>query len=117
LKPHVWLPAIMIAWGLVMTLMGLVRSFTGLLVARFFLGLTEAGLYITPVLILIRGSPESNSICHVGTNAMKSAFVVHCSFRLQLYLGLLVACLQLRLPKWMELVENRGGGGSYLLPL
>ena len=36
----------MIAWGLVMTFTGLVTTFSGLLVARFFLGLTEAGLYM-----------------------------------------------------------------------
>ena len=116
LKPHVWLSAIMIAWGLVMTFMGLATTFTGLLVARFFLGLTEAGLYITSLVILSIDSLESNSTSHVGTNAMNSAFVVHCSFRLQLCLGPLVVCLQLRLPKWMELVEKQGGRGLYLLP-
>jgi sugar phosphate permease len=45
LKPHVWIPGIMIAWGLVMTLMGLVKGFGGLLTARLFLGLAEGGLY------------------------------------------------------------------------
>ncbi|KAK9802306.1 putative Major facilitator superfamily domain-containing protein [Seiridium cardinale] len=32
-------------WGTVMTLMGIVRSYSGLLAARFFLGVAEAGLY------------------------------------------------------------------------
>ncbi|KAH7375583.1 major facilitator superfamily domain-containing protein [Plectosphaerella cucumerina] len=45
LRPSVWLPSIMCAWGLVMTLMGIVQNYEGLLVARFFLGLTEAGLF------------------------------------------------------------------------
>ncbi|KAK7712998.1 hypothetical protein SLS57_007559 [Botryosphaeria dothidea] len=45
LRPSIWLPSIMVAWGTVMTLMGIVQSFKGLLTARFFLGLTEAGLY------------------------------------------------------------------------
>ncbi|KAK0659388.1 putative transporter [Lasiodiplodia hormozganensis] len=45
LRPSIWLPSTMIAWGTVMTLMGLVQSYKGLLAARFFLGLTEAGLY------------------------------------------------------------------------
>jgi MFS family permease len=45
LRPSIWLPTIMICWGLVMTLMGLVQGFTGLFVARFFLGMTEAGLF------------------------------------------------------------------------
>ncbi|KAH7231472.1 hypothetical protein FSOLCH5_015210 [Fusarium solani] len=45
LRPSVWLPAIMVAWGVVMTLMGIVKNYHGLLVARVFLGLTEAGLF------------------------------------------------------------------------
>ncbi|RFU35787.1 hypothetical protein B7463_g580, partial [Scytalidium lignicola] len=45
LKPAIWLPSIMVAWGVIGTLMGLVQNFTGLLVARLFLGFTEAGLF------------------------------------------------------------------------
>ncbi|KAL8661533.1 MAG: hypothetical protein Q9168_008375 [Polycauliona sp. 1 TL-2023] len=45
LRPSIWLPSIMVAWGLVMTLMGVVQDFKGLLIARLFLGVTEAGLY------------------------------------------------------------------------
>ncbi|KAL6251807.1 hypothetical protein RBB50_002017 [Rhinocladiella similis] len=44
-RPSVWLPAIMVAWGTVMTLMGCVQSYHGLLIARIFLGVAEAGLY------------------------------------------------------------------------
>ncbi|KIJ68120.1 hypothetical protein HYDPIDRAFT_173800 [Hydnomerulius pinastri MD-312] len=44
-RPSRWIPIIMIAWGLVMTLMCLVETFQGLIVARIFLGLTEAGLF------------------------------------------------------------------------
>ncbi|KAM0255629.1 hypothetical protein ACHAQJ_005554 [Trichoderma viride] len=45
LRPSRWLPLIMVCWGIVMTLMGLVQSFRGLLAARLFLGVTEAGLF------------------------------------------------------------------------
>jgi MFS family permease len=45
MRPSRWLPFIMVCWGTVMTLMGIVQSYQGLLVARFFLGVTEAGLY------------------------------------------------------------------------
>jgi hypothetical protein len=31
--------------GIVMTLMGVVQNYTGLLIARIFLGITEAGLF------------------------------------------------------------------------
>ena len=35
----------MVAWGIVMTLMGLVQSYNGLVIVRIFLGLAEAGLF------------------------------------------------------------------------
>jgi len=46
LKPHIWFTAIMVAWGIVMTFMGFVQNYSGLLAARWFLGLAEAGLYL-----------------------------------------------------------------------
>jgi sugar phosphate permease len=42
-RPSIWLPTIMVAWGVVMTLMGIVQDFKGLLIARLFLGVAEAG--------------------------------------------------------------------------
>jgi MFS family permease len=35
----------MVAWGTVMTLMGIVKSYRGLLIARVFLWVTESGLF------------------------------------------------------------------------
>jgi len=43
--PRIFFTAIIVSWGIVMTLMGLVTSYGGLLAARFALGLAEAGLY------------------------------------------------------------------------
>ena len=62
-RPSRWLPTIMVAWGTVMTLMGLVQNYHGLLAARLFLGVAEAGLYPgvavrTP--LLSDGSPVSS---------------------------------------------------------
>lgn len=45
LTPRIFFTAIIICWGLIMTLMGLVTNFSGLLAARWFLGLAEAGLF------------------------------------------------------------------------
>ncbi|CEJ90732.1 Putative Major facilitator superfamily transporter [[Torrubiella] hemipterigena] len=45
LRPSRWLPFIMVAWGVVMTLMGIVRDYKGLLITRLFLGVAEAGLF------------------------------------------------------------------------
>lgn len=45
LNPRIYLTCIMIAWGIVMTLMGIVQNFKGLFITRFFLGVCEAGLF------------------------------------------------------------------------
>ncbi|KAL5046519.1 hypothetical protein BDW71DRAFT_214576 [Aspergillus fruticulosus] len=45
LRPSRLLPLLMVAWGIVMTLMGIVQNYHGLLIARLFLGVAEAGLY------------------------------------------------------------------------
>jgi MFS family permease len=45
LRPSIFLPAIMILWGICMTCMGLVHNFPGLAAARWFLGMAEAGLF------------------------------------------------------------------------
>ncbi|RQM08698.1 hypothetical protein DH86_00000424 [Scytalidium sp. 3C] len=43
--PKFWLPTLMFLWGVVATLMGVAQSFGGLVAARFFLGVTESGLF------------------------------------------------------------------------
>ncbi|KAH1494184.1 hypothetical protein LV164_006794 [Aspergillus fumigatus] len=44
-RPSRFIPAIMFGWGLCMTLMGVVHNWSGLMAVRWFLGLTEAGLF------------------------------------------------------------------------
>src|ERR1700710_214828 len=43
--PKIWLPTLMLVWGIVATLMGVSQSFAGIVVARTFLGITESGLF------------------------------------------------------------------------
>merc|ERR1712029_891455 len=45
LTPRVFFTGIILLWGLIMTLMGLVTNYSGLLACRWFLGLAEAGLF------------------------------------------------------------------------
>jgi MFS family permease len=45
MRPSTWISSITVAWGIVMTLMGLVTNHKGLYVARMFLGLAEAGFF------------------------------------------------------------------------
>lgn len=43
--PHMWLPTITVAWGVVATLIGVFHNKTGFYIVRFFLGVSEAGLF------------------------------------------------------------------------
>ncbi|EME77657.1 uncharacterized protein MYCFIDRAFT_44924 [Pseudocercospora fijiensis CIRAD86] len=45
ISPRVFFTIVTLTWGLCMMCMGLVHNFSGLLAARFFLGITEAGLF------------------------------------------------------------------------
>ncbi|EQK98930.1 MFS transporter [Ophiocordyceps sinensis CO18] len=45
LRPSVFIPCIMILWGACMLGMGFVKNFSGLMAARWFLGVCEAGLF------------------------------------------------------------------------
>ncbi|KAJ6089035.1 hypothetical protein N7499_003882 [Penicillium canescens] len=62
LKPSIWLPSIMVAWGLVMTLTGIVQNYSGLLAARSDRsGTLYAFLFLHALLalVLISNSPWS----------------------------------------------------------
>ncbi|KAJ7910257.1 MFS general substrate transporter [Mycena leptocephala] len=43
-RPNLWLAFIMVIWGLIMVSMAFVKNYKQLVVARFFLGVAEAGL-------------------------------------------------------------------------
>ncbi|KAH7915264.1 major facilitator superfamily domain-containing protein [Hygrophoropsis aurantiaca] len=45
LRPSVWLSILMLCWGVMMTVQGLVHNFGGLMGMRWMLGTFEAGLY------------------------------------------------------------------------
>jgi len=45
LRPSVFIPIIMILWGICMTFMGFVTNWSGLMAARWWLGFAEAGLF------------------------------------------------------------------------
>jgi MFS family permease len=44
-RPSIWIPCIMVAWGVVCILMGIVHNYAGLLAARSALGFAEGGLF------------------------------------------------------------------------
>ncbi|GJN92903.1 hypothetical protein Rhopal_005943-T1 [Rhodotorula paludigena] len=44
-SPRVWLPSLTIAWGVTATLQALIKDEAGFYAARFFMGVSEAGLF------------------------------------------------------------------------
>lgn len=52
LRPSVWLPLCICAWGTVMTLQGIVQNYGGLVTTRFLLGMTEAAFFPGAMFIL-----------------------------------------------------------------
>ncbi|KAH7109889.1 major facilitator superfamily domain-containing protein [Dendryphion nanum] len=52
MRPSIWISILLFSWGLVMTLMGLVESYSGLLAARWFLGVAEAGFFPAATFLL-----------------------------------------------------------------
>ena len=44
-RPSIWIPSIMVAWAICCTLMGIVKNYPGLMVARSALGIAEGGLF------------------------------------------------------------------------
>lgn len=43
IRPSLWISFLAVAWGTVMTLMGVVQNYAGLVACRFILGAAEAG--------------------------------------------------------------------------
>ncbi|KAI0319733.1 MFS general substrate transporter [Amylostereum chailletii] len=65
-KPSRWLPSITMVWGVVMTLMGLVKNYEQLVGVRVCLGVAEAGLFPGVVYYLTLWYPRSMLQFRVG---------------------------------------------------
>lgn len=99
LTPRVFFTGIILLWGLIMTLMGLVTNYAGLLACRFFLGLAEAGLFpgmFTSVLIFIVQEltviQVSTTTFPAGTSVPNLASALRCSSLPQLLPDLSAVC-------------------------
>ncbi|KAI0485285.1 major facilitator superfamily transporter [Xylariaceae sp. FL0804] len=51
-RPSTYMGIIVVGWGIVMTLTGLINNFSGLTATRFFLGLFEAGFFPGAILLV-----------------------------------------------------------------
>ncbi|KAF8153406.1 MFS general substrate transporter [Crassisporium funariophilum] len=65
-RPSKWLPGITVTWGIVMTLMGLVKTYPQLVGARVCLGVAEAGLFPGVVYYLTLWYPRHQLQLRIG---------------------------------------------------
>ncbi|KAF8651375.1 hypothetical protein AX16_004822 [Volvariella volvacea WC 439] len=65
-RPSRWLPGITVAWGIVMTLMGLVKNYPQLVGTRVCLGVAEAGLFPGVVYYLTLWYPRHQLQFRIG---------------------------------------------------
>jgi MFS family permease len=57
-RPSIWLSFLVISWGIVMTCMGIVKNFEGLVATRVVLGIFEAGFFPGAVFIVSSWYPR-----------------------------------------------------------
>jgi len=86
-RPSIWIPSIMVAWALCCTLMGVVKSYPGLLVCRAALGIAEGGLF--PGMIMERftiSDPYANTAFKGVTYYITMWYRRHeCGFRMAIF--------------------------------
>lgn len=65
-RPSRWLPGITVVWGIIVTLMGIVKNYQQLVVMRVLLGIAEAGLFPGVVYYLTLWYPRSKLQFRIG---------------------------------------------------
>ncbi|KAF8854579.1 MFS general substrate transporter [Acephala macrosclerotiorum] len=83
LRPSIWISILCFAWRLVMTLMGCVSTYHGLVVAPFFLGVAEAGFFpaatcLLTICLLAYAIEKMNGIA--GLTGWKWIFILEAKF-------------------------------------
>lgn len=73
-SPPVWLPTLMLAWGIISVVQGLVHNQAGLFAVRFFLGLSESGLFPGSVFVFSMFYPRRERHYRVALLLSGAAF-------------------------------------------
>lgn len=78
-NPKIWLPTLTVAWGITATLQALIKNEPGFYAARFFLGVSEAGLFpVSPpprnfraLRAAVGGQLAHSKSCHLAGNHLR----------------------------------------------
>lgn len=92
--PQRWLPVLTIAWGICATLQGMVTSRDGFFAARFFMGVSEAGLFPGCIFVFSMFYKRNERHWRVAVFFGGAAMQVPSMLEIGLYLMLLYAVLE-----------------------
>ncbi|KAH8809451.1 major facilitator superfamily domain-containing protein [Xylogone sp. PMI_703] len=86
-RPSVWISVLMFLWGIVITLTGIVHSYSGLLAVRIFLGVAEAGFFPAATYLLtiwyVRYEVQSRMVFFYAAVSLAGAFSGILAFAIQ----------------------------------
>ncbi|CAG8615761.1 6334_t:CDS:10 [Funneliformis mosseae] len=105
-SPSKWIPSTMVFWGITMSLMTLVKNYHGLLLARFFLGVFESGLYPAVIYYITMWYQRSEQNFRIGLFTIGSSFAGSFSGLLAYGIVRLDGKLNLKGWQWLFLIEG-----------
>ncbi|GBB85091.1 hypothetical protein RclHR1_11670005 [Rhizophagus clarus] len=105
-SPSLWIPSIMILWGLVMMLMAFVKNFSGLMSARFFLGVCESGLFPGAVYYITTWYKRSETNSRIAILFIGNSFAGSFSGLLAYCIVRLDGKLHIKGWQWLFLIEG-----------
>ena len=121
LRPKTWLTIMICAWGIVVTLTGIVHNYAGLLTCRIFLGICEAGLFPASMYMFSCWYQRSELQLRMGIFITASSFAGAFSGLLAYVLGLMNGVGGLEGWRWIFIMEGIatvliGGTTYFILP-
>jgi MFS family permease len=105
-RPSIWLSFLVLSWGIVMTCMGVVTNFKGLVACRVILGLCEAGFFPGAVFIITSWYKRSEVQQRLALFYTASAFSGAFSGLLAFAIANLDGARGIRGWRWIFLIEG-----------
>ncbi|KAF2015069.1 MFS general substrate transporter [Aaosphaeria arxii CBS 175.79] len=105
-RPSIWLSFLVVSWGIVMTCMGAVQNFKGMLACRVMLGLAEAGFFPGAVFIVSSWYPRHELQQRLALFYTASAFSGALSGLLAFAIARMDGLQGIRGWRWIFLIEG-----------
>lgn len=106
LRPSRWISFIATSWGIIATLTGLVQSYSGLIIARLFLGAVEGGLYPGLIVYLTLFYEKKELALRTGYLFVSAALAGAFGGLLAYGIGRLDGVAGLRAWRWIFIIEG-----------